>query len=399
MEEDHLAVEEVETLRRVYLDHSATTPVHPRVLATVVRYMAADYGNASSVHSFGQVARKAMERARSQIADLIGAADPREIIFTSGGTESDNLAIKGVARARRDPGGHIITSAVEHHAVLHTCEALEKEGLRVTAVGVDQQGRVDPEEVRDAVGEDTILISIMLGNNEVGTLQPVAEIARIAQEKGITMHTDAVQAVGQIPVDVDELGVDMLSISGHKIYGPKGVGALYVRRGTRIRPIEHGGHHERRIRPGTENVAGMAGLGEAARLAQEELSHRASHLSRLRDRLIDGLLGIDGVHLNGHPQERLPNNVNVSIAAVEGESILLNLDAQGIAASSGSACTSGSLEASHVLLAMGMKHELAHGSLRMTLGRDNTQEDIDYVLEVLPGIVHKLRQMSPLSMP
>jgi len=384
-------------LRRVYLDHSATTPVHPRVLAVVVRYMAADFGNASSIHTFGQVARKAMERARSQVADLIGAADPREIIFTSGGTEADNLAIKGVARASKDRASHIITSAVEHHAVLHSCEALEKEGFRVTAVGVDQQGRVDPDEVRDAVDGDTVLISIMLANNEVGTLQPVTEIARMAREKGITMHTDAVQAVGQIPVDVDELGVDMMSISGHKIYGPKGVGALYIRRGTRIRPMEHGGHHERSLRPGTENVAGMAGLGEAARLAQEELSHRRSHLTRLRDRLIDGLLRMDGVRLNGHPHDRLPNNVNVSIEAVEGEAMLLNLDARGVAASSGSACTSGSLEASHVLLAMGMKHELAHGSLRMTLGRDNTREDIDYVLEVLPSIVHKLRQMSPLS--
>lgn len=390
-------MEEVETLRRVYLDHSATTPVHPRVLAAVVRYMAADFGNASSIHSFGQVARKAMERARSQVADLIGAADPREIIFTSGGTEADNLAIIGVARAMKDRGNHIITSAVEHHAVLHTCEALEKEGLRVTAVGVDEDGTVDPDEVREAMAEDTILISIMLANNEVGTFQPVADVARTARERGIPVHTDAVQAVGQMPVDVDELGVDLLSMSGHKIYGPKGVGALYIRRGTRIRPMEYGGHHERSLRPGTENVAGMVGLGEAARLAAEELSHRKGHLTRLRDRLINGLLRMEGVHLNGHPHERLPNNVNVSIEAVEGEAMLLNLDAQGIAASSGSACTSGSLEASHVLLAMGMKHELAHGSLRMTLGRDNTQEDIDYVLEVLPGIVHKLRQMSPLS--
>lgn len=384
-------------MRRVYLDHSATTPVHPRVLAAVVRYMAADFGNASSIHSFGQVARKAMERARSQVADLIGAADPREIIFTSGGTEADNLAIIGVARAMKDRGNHIITSAVEHHAVLHTCEALEKEGLRVTAVGVDEDGTVDPDEVREAMAEDTILISIMLANNEVGTFQPVADVARTARERGIPVHTDAVQAVGQMPVDVDELGVDLLSMSGHKIYGPKGVGALYIRRGTRIRPMEYGGHHERSLRPGTENVAGMVGLGEAARLAAEELSHRKGHLTRLRDRLINGLLRMEGVHLNGHPHERLPNNVNVSIEAVEGEAMLLNLDAQGIAASSGSACTSGSLEASHVLLAMGMKHELAHGSLRMTLGRDNTQEDIDYVLEVLPGIVHKLRQMSPLS--
>ncbi len=384
-------------MRRVYLDHSATTPVHPRVAAVVTRYMLADYGNASSVHSFGQDARRALDRAREQVAELIGAEDAREVVFTSGGTESDNLAVKGAARANRRRGNHIITSAVEHHAVLHSCDALEREGFRVTAVGVDRCGRVDPAEVREAVTEDTILISVMLANNEIGTLQPVQEIAGIAREMDVIMHTDAVQAVGQIPVNAVGLGVDLMSLSGHKMYGPKGVGALYVRRGTRIGPTEHGGHHERNLRAGTENVAGIAGMGEACAVTLEELSHREAHLSRLRNRLIGGLLEIDGVQLNGSRRRRLPNNVNVNVNGIEGEAMLLNLNAAGIAASSGSACTSGSLEASHVLLACGVEPERAHGSLRMTLGRDNSQEDVDYVLEILPGIVTKLREMSPLA--
>ncbi|MFO8059265.1 MAG: cysteine desulfurase NifS [Bacillota bacterium] len=384
-------------MRRVYLDHSATTPVHPRVAAVVTRYMLADYGNASSVHSFGREAHRALERARGQVAELIGAEDPREIIFTSGGTESDNLAIKGVARANRRRGNHIITSAVEHHAVLHTCDALEKEDFRVTTVGVDRDGCVDPGEVREAIDDETVLISIMLANNEIGTLQPVREIAGIAREMNVIVHTDAVQAAGQIPVNVVELGVDLMSLSGHKMYGPKGVGALYVRRGTRIGPTEHGGHHERNLRAGTENIPGIAGMGEACGVTLEELSQRSDHLCRLRDRFIEGLLQLDGVQLNGHRHRRLPNNVNVNVNGIEGEAMLLNLDAAGIAASSGSACTSGSLEASHVLLACGVEPERAHGSLRMTLGRDNSQEDVDYVLEVLPGIVRKLREMSPLA--
>ncbi len=384
-------------MRRIYLDHSATAPVHPRVATAVTRYMLTDYGNASSVHSFGREARRALDLAREQVAELIGAEDVREIIFTSGGTESDNLALKGVARASRRRGDHIITSAVEHHAVLHTCKALEKEGFRVTIVGVDSEGRVDPEEVREAVTDDTILISIMLANNEIGTIQPVRKIADIARKMDVVMHTDAVQAAGQIPVNVVDLDVDLMSLSGHKMYGPKGVGVLYVRRKTRIGPTEHGGHHERNLRAGTENVAGIVGLGEACAVTLEELSHREAHLSRLRDRLIEGLLKMDGVQLNGPRRERLPNNVNVNVNGIEGEAMLLNLDAQGIAASSGSACTSGTLEASHVLMACGVEAEQAHGSLRMTLGRDNSQEDMDYVLEVLPGIVKKLRAMSPLA--
>lgn len=384
-------------VRKVYLDHSATTPVHPRVAAVVNRYMLADFGNASSIHDFGRAAERALKWSRERVAELVGASEPGEIVFTSGGTEANNLAIKGAAAAHRERGDHIITSAVEHHAVLHTCEALEKDGFRVTRVGVDEFGRVDPDEVRDAINDDTILVTIMLANNEMGTLQPVAEIAKAARERDVLVHTDAVQAVPQMPVDVGELGVDMLSLSGHKMYGPKGVGALYVRKGTRIRPQEHGGHHERGRRAGTENIPGIAGLGEAAALTMEDLPQREKHLSRLQKRLIDGLVQLDGVHLNGHRTERLPNNVSVSISAIEGESILLSLNAKGIAASSGSACTSGALEPSHVLLAMGMSHEMAHGSVRMTLGRDNSQEDVDYVLETVPPIIDRLREMSPFD--
>lgn len=385
-------------MRRVYLDHSATTPVHPRVVSEVNRYMLADYGNASSVHSWGETARSALICAREQVAGLIGADAPEEIIFTSGGTESDNLAIKGAARAHRRRGKHIITSAVEHHAVLHACEALETEGFRITEVGVDADGRVDPHEVADAIEDDTILVTIMMANNEVGTIQPVAEIAEIARQQDVLVHTDAVQAVGQLDVDVSHLGVDMLSISGHKLYGPKGVGALYIRKGTKISSRQHGGHHERNMRAGTENVPGIVGLGEACVLAEEELSFRQDHMTRLRDLLLDGLKeSIDGLHINGSRSHRLPNNANVSIAGVEGESILLGLNAEGIAASSGSACTSETLQASHVLGAMGLRPELGHASVRLTFGRENTEEDVKYVLQVIPGIVSRLRSMSPLE--
>ncbi len=384
-------------MRRVYLDHSATTPVHPRVAAVINRYMLADFGNASSIHEFGKTAQQALRWSRERVAELVGASEADEIVFTSGGTESDNLAIKGAAAARKDRGRHIITSAVEHHAVLHTCEALEEDGFQVTKVGVDEYGRVDPEEVSEAIRDDTVLISIMLANNEVGTIQPVTEIAQAAREREILVHTDAVQAVPQMPVDVEDLGVDLLSLSGHKMYGPKGVGALYIRRGTRLLSQEHGGHHEKGRRAGTENIPGIAGLGEAAATTMEELPQREKHLERLQRRLIEGLLQVEGVHLNGHRRERLPNNVSISAAAIEGESILLGLNAEGIAASSGSACTSGALEPSHVLLAMGMSHEMAHGSLRMTLGRDNSQEDIDHVLEILPPIIDRLREMSPFE--
>jgi cysteine desulfurase len=383
-------------VRKVYLDNAATTPVHPDVVEIMVRYMAEDFGNASSIHSFGREARKAVDEARERVAALIGAP-PRAIVFTSGGTEADNLAIRGVAYAGRDRGNHIITSAVEHHAVLHTCEYLEKEGFEVTVLPVDDHGMIAAEDVRRALRPTTTLVSIMHANNEVGTIQPIAAIGRICSEAGVVFHCDGVQAVGQIPVDVDELLVDLYSFSAHKMYGPKGTGALYVRAGTKLVPQALGGGHEGKRRAGTEGVPGIAGLGKAAELARAELPERAAHVSRLRDQLIDGVLSrIEHVRLNGHPTLRLPNNANLSVEFVEGESILLNLDMKGIAASSGSACTSGALLPSHVLMAMGLSHELAHGSLRMTLGRQNTVEDVDYVLRVLPEIVTRLRAMSPL---
>ncbi len=383
--------------RRVYLDHAATTPVRPEVAEAVLRYMTTDFGNASSVHSFGRTAKEATENARAQVAHLISAA-PEEIILMSGGTEADNMAIRGTVMANSDRGRHVITTKIEHHAVLHTCERLEKDGLAdVTYLPVDGAGMVDPEAVRAAVRPDTVLVSVMFANNEVGTIQPIAEIGRICREKGITFHTDAVQAFGAVPINVDELGIDLLSASSHKIYGPKGVGALYVRRGKKVRSLITGGAQERNRRAGTSNVPGAVGFGLAAELAEREMNSRTRHLTALRDRLIQGITrAVPFSRLNGHPTRRLPNNVNISFEYVEGESILLSLDMKGIAASSGSACTSGSLEPSHVLLAMGLQPEVAHGSVRMTLGTENTAEDVDYVLEVLPPIIERLRSMSPL---
>ena len=384
------------TTQKVYLDHAATTPVHPEVAKVVLNYMVKDFGNASSVHSFGRTTRKAMDEARERVADLINA-NPKEIVFLSGGTEADNLAIKGVAEAYKDKGKHIITSEIEHHAIIHTCQYLEKQGHEVTYLPVDEHGMVSPEDLLEAIRDDTVLVSIMLANNEMGTIQPVEEIGRICREKGVIFHSDGVQAVGSIPADVDALNIDLLSMSSHKLYGPKGVGALYHRKGIKLVSQQTGGSHEYRLRAGTENVPGIAGFGLAAKLAKEEMEERVSRISALRDKLQYGLMqAVDHVKLNGHPEKRLPNNLNLSFEYVEGESMLLNLDMKGIAASSGSACTSGTLDPSHVLLAMGMKHEVAHGSLRMTLGRETTEEDIDYVLEVLPGIVQRLREMSPL---
>ncbi|MGE5541534.1 MAG: cysteine desulfurase NifS [Bacillota bacterium] len=383
-------------MRRVYLDHAATTPVRPEVVEVMKEHMLEVYGNPSSIHSFGREARKALDGAREQVASLIGAT-PEEIVFTGGGTEADNLAIKGIAEAYAGKGNHIITSAIEHHAVLHTCEYLEKHGHKVTYLPVDSDGMVDPDDVRKAITPETVLISIMMGNNEVGAIQPVKEIGAIARERGVFFHTDAVQATGQIPVNVVDMNIDLLSGSGHKMYGPKGIGIVYIRKGIRVSPVLHGGAHERKRRAGTENVPGIVGLGKAAELTMKELPERQEHLARLRDRLIDGIMErIPDVKLNGHRTKRLPNNCNVSIKYIEGESMLLNLDMHGIAASSGSACTSGSLEPLHVLLAMGVPHEIAHGSLRMTFGKQNSAEDVDYVLEVLPSIVKKLREMSPL---
>ncbi len=383
-------------MRKVYFDHSATTATASEVASLMVEYMTNHFGNPSSVHSFGRETKRALTKAREQVADLIGA-NPLEILFTSGGTEADNIAIRGVAKANKKRGNHIITTQIEHHAVLHACEALEKEGFRVTYVPVDEYARVDPKDIEDAICDDTILISVMFANNEVGTIQPIKEIGKIAKERGIYFHTDAVQAVGNYPLDVNEYGIDLLTMSAHKFHGPKGVGALYIRKGVKIRPISFGGAQERMLRPGTENIPGIIGLGKAAEIAKAELGAKTAHVQRLRDRLLAGIQErIDEAKLNGHPTERMPGNVNFSFRYIEGESLLLNLDLRGIAASSGSACTSGSLDPSHVLLAMGMSHEIAHGSLRLSLGRDNTDEDVDYCLEVLPEIVARLRSMSPL---
>ncbi|ACI19663.1 cysteine desulfurase NifS [Dictyoglomus thermophilum] len=380
----------------IYFDHAATTPIKKEVLEEMIPYLTEQYGNPSTIYKLGREAKKAIELARERVAKALNA-DIEEIYFTSGGTESDNWALKGTALANRDKGRHIITTTIEHHAVLNPLKYLEKIGFEVTYVPVEPNGIVDPNKIKEAIREDTILISVMLANNEIGTIQPIKEIAKIAKEREIIIHTDAVQAVGQIPINVKDLGIDLLSLSAHKFYGPKGVGALYIRKGTRIHPFLQGGAQERNKRAGTENVAGIVGLGKAIEIANKNLNEYASKLQKLRDKLIDGVLSkIDYVRLNGDRYQRLPNNANFSFEFVEGESLLLLLDTKGIAASSGSACTSGSLEPSHVLLAIGLEPEVAHGSLRITLGEDNTEEDIDYLLEVLPEIVSKLREMSPL---
>jgi cysteine desulfurase len=383
-------------MRRIYLDYAATTPTHPDVLKAMLPYFNEAFGNPSTIYSCGQEAKGAIEEARTQVANLIGAHD-EEIAFTGGGTEADNFAIKGVAFANGGKGNHIITSSIEHHAVLNTCKFLEKRGFNITYLLVDNYGLVDPDDVRRAITEKTILISVMHANNEVGTIEPITEIGKIAREAGVSFHTDAVQTVGHIPVDVNEMGVDLLSISAHKLYGPKGVGAIYIRKGTKLVSLMHGGEQERRRRAGTENVPGIVGFGKAAEYARQEINEESERLTCLRDRLITGLLErIDHTNLNGHPVRRLPNNVNISVDFVEGESMLLTLDLEGICASTGSACSSGSLEPSHVLLAMGLSHERAHGSLRFTLGKWTTEEEIQRVLAVLPRVVAKLRAMSPL---
>jgi len=385
--------------KTVYMDHAATTAVDPRVVEAMLPYFSDKYGNASSIYGLGQEAAQAIDEARRTVADILGC-QPREVIFTSCGTESDNLALRGVSWARRNlgKGNHIITSSIEHHAVSHTCEQLEKHfGFEVTYVPVDKYGLVDPDDVGRAIKDTTILISIMYANNEVGTIEPIAEIGKIAKEKGIPFHTDAVQAGGTLNLNVDELNVDLLSLSAHKFYGPKGVGVLYVRKGVPLLPTQTGGAHERNRRAGTENVPYIVGLATALKIAYEELESNNRRIAALRDRLIKGILeSIDEVELTGHPTNRLPNSASFVFKYIEGESMLLNLDLAGVCASSGSACTSASLEPSHVLLAMGIPPEVAHGSLRLTLGRENTEEDVDYVLEILPGIVQKLRAMSPL---
>jgi cysteine desulfurase len=386
----------------VYLDHAATTPVDRRVVEAMLPFWTERYGNPSSIYRLGRDAAKALNGARERIAGIL-QADPSEIIFTSCGTESDNLAIRGVAFAQRarGKGSHIITSSVEHHAVGHTVEQLVKKfGFEATFLPVDHYGMVDPDEVARAIRPDTVLITIMYANNEVGTIQPIAEIGRLARERGIPFHTDAVQAGGALPLDVNALNVDLLSLSAHKFYGPKGVGLLYVRKGTPLWPMQTGGSQERNRRAGTENVAFAVGMATALELAYTELEQTNSRIRALRDRLIAGVLErIPDVELTGHPTQRLPNSASFVVKYVEGEAMLLNLDMKGIFASSGSACTSMSLSPSHVLTAMGFPPEIAHGSLRMTLGKGNTEEEIDYVLDVLPEIVSRLRAMSPLYQP
>ncbi len=384
-------------MKQVYLDNAATTPIDPRVKEAILPYLEDFYGNPSSVHSAGQVVRVAVEEARNKVASLIHSRSD-EIYFTSGGTESDNWALKGTAWATAKKGNHIITTVIEHHAILESCEYLSKHGFDITLVPVDEYGLVDPGDVKKAITPKTILISVMHANNEIGTIQPVKAIGQIAKEHSILFHVDAVQTAGHLTVNVNEMNVDLLSISGHKLNGPKGIGALYIRKGTRIDSLLSGGSQERNKRPGTENVPGIIGFGAAAEIAQTEMTAEAERLTILRDRLISELLArIPDSHPNGHPTLRLPNNVNISFDYVEGESLLLNLDFEGICASTGSACSSSSLEPSHVLLACGKIAEEAHGSLRFSLGKFTEIEDIDTVVEALPRIVKKLRAMSPLA--
>jgi cysteine desulfurase len=383
-------------MKQVYLDHAATTQTDPRVVEAMLPYFTDIYGNPSSLHGFGQEAWNGVEEARERIATFLGAK-PEEIIFTSGGTEGNNFAIKGVALALKDKGNHIITSAIEHDAVLEPCRSLEKLGFKVTYLRVDECGLVDPNDVRKAITDKTILISIMHANNEIGTIEPIEDIGNIAQERDVYFHTDAVQTFGHLSIQVDQMNVDLLSASAHKIYGPKGVGILYVRQGTMIRPFMEGGGQERKRRASTENVPGIVGFGRAVALAQETMTEEANKLRPLRDKFIKEVLEkIEDTRLNGHPVRRLPNNTNIAIASVEGEFLLLNLDMLGIACSTGAACCSTTVQSSHVLMAIGLPHDLARGSLRFSLGRATTEEEIDYVIAELPVIVEKLRSISPL---
>jgi len=380
------------------MDHTAGMPVDERVLEAMMPYFTQKYGNPSSVHSFGNEARMAIDEARSKVAELIGAEKKEEIVFTSGGTESNNLAIKGVAYRNKDKGNHIITSSIEHMSVINTCKHLSKQGFQVTYLPVDKYGIVDIEALKKEITDKTILVSIMYANGEIGTIEPIKEIAEIAHSKGAFFHVDAVAAAGQIPINVQDENIDLLSLSSNDMYGPRGIGALYIKTGTRILPIIHGGGQERGLRSGTENLPGIVGMGKAAEIAKAEMETEAERLSKLRDAFIKGVLdNILESYLNGHPTKRLPNNVNVRFSYIEGESLILSLDMEGVACSSGSACTSKTLEPSHVLLAIGLKHEEAHGSLLFTLGKQNTEEDVKYVLGLLPNIVKRLRAISPLT--
>lgn len=383
-------------MNRIYLDHAATTPVKPEVLDAMMPYFTQSFGNPSSIYQVAQINKKAIDDARETIAKHLGA-NTNEIFFTSGGTEADNWAIKGIVEANKNKGNHIITTKIEHHAVLHTCEYLEKQGFEVTYLDVNEEGVIDLEVLKDAIKDTTILISIMYANNEVGTIMPIKEIGAIAKERGIAFHTDAVQAIGQVRIDVKEQNIDALSLSGHKIYGPKGIGVLYIRRGLRITNLIHGGAQERGRRAGTENVPAIVGIAKAMELAYTDFEAKNERIKGLRDKLMNGILEtIPYSKLNGSITNRLVNNVNIGFEFVEGESLLLLLDMNGVAASSGSACTSGSLDPSHVLLALGLPHEKAHGSLRLTLGEGTTEQEVDYVLEKLPAIVQRMRDMSPL---
>ncbi len=384
-------------MKRIYMDHNATTPLREDVLEVMLPYLRGEFGNASSLHYFGIQARRAVEAAREKVATALGA-QLREIILTGCGTEADNQAIKGVMFANRGKGDHIITSRIEHKAVLQTCQYLEKQGFRVTYLPVDEYGLVNPDDVAQAITGRTVLVSVMLANNEVGTIQPIGAIAQVCRERGVYFHTDAVQMVGKLPIDVNELGIDLLSLSAHKFYGPKGVGALYVRKGVRVDPLLHGGHQEWGRRAATENVAGIVGLGRALELRLGEMDVEAERLTALRERLYAGLLArIPHIYLNGHPSERLPGTLNVCFEYIEGEGIIMGLDLAGVAVSSGSACTSADLSPSHVLLAMGVPPAVAQGSIRFGLGRENSEADVDYVLEKLPPIIERLRAMSMFS--
>ncbi len=385
-------------MRKVYMDHAAGMSVDPRVFESMKPYFTENYGNPSSSHSFGANARNVLMESREKVARLIGAEKPEEVIFTSGGTDSNNLAIKGVAYRNKEKGNHIITTTIEHMSVLNICKYLQKQGFEITYMPVDKQGMVDPEKLKDEITDKTVLISVMYANSEIGTIQPIRGIGKIARENQIYFHVDAVAAAGKVPINVKEENIDLMSISSNDMYGPKGMGALYIKSGVKIQPIIQGGGQEGGLRSGTENIPGIVGMSKAAELAREEMADEGRRLSKLRDKLINGVRDtIERSYLNGHPTKRLPNNANLRFSYIEGESLILDLDMLGVQVSSGSACTSKTLEPSHVLLAIGLAHEEAHGSLVFTMGRQNSEEDVDYVLEVLPGVVKRLREMSPLT--
>jgi cysteine desulfurase len=383
-------------MKRIYMDHSGTTPIDPQVLEAMMPFLTEKFANPSSIYTEGREVRAAIDNARVQVAKALNA-DAGEITFTSGGTESDNLGIKGIALGRKEKGGHIITTTIEHHAVTHTVDALGEMGFDISFVPVNKYGQVELETLESEFRKDTFLLSLVYGNNEIGTIQDMKDIIKLSHKHNVLVHTDAVQAVAKVPIDVKDLGIDLLSLSGHKIYGPKGIGALYARKGLKLAPVQHGGGHEKNLRSGTENVPGVVGLGKAMEIGQEGLTKHIPRVKAMRDRLVKGILEMDDTYLNGHPEKRLPHNAHFRFAYIEGEALLLNLDMMGIVASTGSACSSKSLKASHVLLAIGLNPEQAHGSLRLTLGKGNTDEDIDYALESIPKVVKKLRAMSPLG--